>query len=138
MRASPGLKPISSEFIRCILLNPRKAELYLFRANVHQNFRNYEQAIADNRMIFKYKHTANEESLALNNLGFIYNSTGRHNDSIKETTNAILLDKNDEVAYNNRGFALQSIGRSQEAILDYLRATEIDPDYAIGIQVSCP
>ena len=61
--------------------------------------------------------------------GVAASNAGRHEDALKEFTNAILVARVDSHMNHHRGRALAELGRHEEAIFDYDAAVRANPSY---------
>ena len=68
--------------------------------------------------------------LAYNNLGFLFDRTGRMDDADTQYRKALEINPNYADAHNNLGVLLAKTGRTDEAIAQYRQALEINPNYA--------
>ncbi len=67
-----------------------------------------------------------------NNLGTIYQQSGRLDKAAEEFQAALKIDPEYALANYNLGVVFEARGRLEEAEAEYLRALEIDPGYAAG------
>ncbi len=71
-------------------------------------------------------------SIAHNNLGIVYESSGRHSDAITQYRDALQIDPAYAEAENNFGNVLVQEGRTDEAIARYRDALRDNPDYVLA------
>ncbi len=85
----------------------------------------------DNEVLWRDTIAKNPNSvLAHNNLGFVLNEKGRHEEAIDCYRQALRLVAGDAGAHTNWGVALAAQGKLIEAIRHYQRALEINPHEA--------
>ena len=76
-----------------------------------------------------------------NNLGAVYNSSGRHVEALKACQEAVRIKPAFAAVYNNLGIAYSGLGRFEEAIKTYQQGLDITPHdaelhYNLGVACS--
>jgi Flp pilus assembly protein TadD len=93
----------------------------------------YRQTSFWNNSLTLFSHTievTQNNYIAYNNLGSVYNGLGRYDEAIEFYKQAIKTEPGYAAAYNNLGVAYSSIGRYKDAIDAFKQAIEIRTDYA--------
>ena len=101
-----------------------KAAIYMFRAVVHYNKKDYGRAIVE------FTHAIKIDPGypgAYVNLGMAYYRNKQYNRAIREFNRALKINPNSVPAYNNRGLALSDLGQHGRAIEDFSRVIKLDP-----------
>ena len=65
-----------------------------------------------------------------NNRGATYINLSRHDEALRDLSQAIELDPNDALAYSNRGLTHHGLQQYEAALADYNRAIRLAPGYA--------
>jgi Flp pilus assembly protein TadD len=67
-----------------------------------------------------------------NNLGFLYNRAGRHNDAERELLAAVKIDESNYKAHDNLGITYLKKRRYDDALESFRNALSINPNYAVA------
>ncbi|MGD0786228.1 MAG: tetratricopeptide repeat protein, partial [Sedimentisphaerales bacterium] len=93
----------------------------------------YRQTSFWNNNLTLFSHTievTQNNYIAYNSLGSVYNGLGRYDEAIEYYKQAIKTEPGYAAAYNNLGVAYSSIGRYKDAIDTFKQTIEIRTDYA--------
>src|ERR1051326_1576208 len=90
--------------------------------------RDYDTAIARFNAGMRKHLTAIDRSYAFQNRAFSENEKGRHDDAIRDYTEAIKLNPSLSFSYNARGTLYQDKGDTAKAFEDYSKAIGLDPN----------
>ncbi|AKB12527.1 hypothetical protein MTHERMMSTA1_24390 [Methanosarcina thermophila MST-A1] len=103
-------------------------ELSNFDGSVPNKFL-INESLLNESLVYYYKTIEIDcnYSLAWNNIGYVLEELGNHDEALKAYDKAIQLDPNNSIAWDNKGCTLDSLSRYDEAINAFDKAIQLDP-----------
>lgn len=108
---------------------PQKDLLYLIRAQLHQEKKDFDKAQKDYDRIFEII-TQNLHSYYFVKRGEMFGEMGLHQQAVTDYTDAIRLDSAYSDAIARRGDAYRLLGKYDMSVADFDRAIELEPEEA--------
>lgn len=125
---------------------------FAFRANIHEELKNYQQAITDYKQAIEYSQTDNDVYALYHQIGFCYLNLNNNQKALEFYTYSIDIKKQRDNSqynpdqegmdggvmlgipfkrmYNNRGNALLNLGNLNEALKDCETSIAYDKQYS--------
>ena len=114
------------DYDRYIQLNPYNHSAYQNRGTAHERLKDYNRALWDYQMVLFLKP---DDTVANFNKGVVYDALNETWQAIKEYDTVIVKDPKLAKAYYNRGAAFERVEKYDEAIEDFVKATQLNPQY---------
>lgn len=108
---------------------PQKDLLYLIRAQLNQEKKDFDKALKDYDRIFEIV-SENLHSYYLAKRGELFGQMGLHPQALADYTESIKLDTTDGSTIASRGDEYRLLGKYDLAVSDFDRAIELEPEEA--------
>ena len=121
------IKKSLAAFTQAVKIKPDHTDANVNLADLLINTADFNQAI---QLLEKAIKVCPNKSSILNYMGIAFHNLGKLNDAIRKYEEAINLNNLIPYPYNNIAIALAAKGKISEAKKNFLKATEIKPDFA--------
>jgi clan AA aspartic protease (TIGR02281 family) len=108
---------------------PQKDLLYLLRAQLYQEKKDFDKALKDFERIFDIV-SEDLHSYYLAKRGEVFGEMGLHQQAAADYTESIKLDTTDGSTIASRGYEYRLLGKYDLAVADFDRAIELEPEEA--------
>jgi len=108
---------------------PQKDLLYLLRAQLYQEKKDFDKALKDFDRIFEIV-SENAHSYFLSKRAEVFGEMGLHEQAAADYTESIKLDTADGSTIASRGYEYRLLGKYDLSVADFDRAIELEPEEA--------
>jgi tetratricopeptide (TPR) repeat protein len=112
------------DFNQALSLNTKLSEVYLNRANLYLDMKQFKPAIQDFSQVLEIDPSNGPAYLGR---GIALGETGAFEPSIRDLTKALEIVPDNHESYFNRGLSYGRLGKTELSIKDFDRAIELNP-----------